>query len=462
MIRFTAPALIFLSLATFGSTISRAQDQQEQSVAEAARRERARKQESQKPSAHVYTEEDLKHRQILTPQDRSQVEAKRNECARKNNCSPAPSQNPPASLDANSQTSGTSLGDVARKYRKQKELQALKPKQTEPFHLPFSAPALASPILPERSAIRPPAQPLLRPKISSPRIPSNVFRRDPFSAVPVRPEIRRPQVGHPEISSSVGENVRPGVDADVRASAREKFFPVVRLNVRPDFTKEVRPILRAHSRTAVPALPRISQRRATPGILIQQVQPLAPAQPAKAVATVSTVRSVQPPALAMPMQPASPAGSIRPAQPKLAISSSSMAMQRTISIRPGDSLWKLAQQNLGRGNRWHRILAANPHIADPNFIRSGAQLNLPAVAASPVLGQSPNTGLRTRIRVRKGDTLWALAKSTLGHSSAWACLAAANPSLRDPNRIFEDQELQIPAVCGTELPSAVLQSSQNR
>ncbi|MGB6683453.1 MAG: hypothetical protein WBH24_07370, partial [Candidatus Acidiferrum sp.] len=93
MIRFTAPALIFLSLATFGSTISRAQDQQEQSVAEAARRERARKQESQKPSAHVYTEEDLKHRQILTPQDRSQVEAKRNECAQKNNCSPAPSQN---------------------------------------------------------------------------------------------------------------------------------------------------------------------------------------------------------------------------------------------------------------------------------------------------------------------------------------------------------------------------------
>ncbi|MGC2802750.1 MAG: LysM peptidoglycan-binding domain-containing protein, partial [Candidatus Acidiferrum sp.] len=90
------------------------------------------------------------------------------------------------------------------------------------------------------------------------------------------------------------------------------------------------------------------------------------------------------------------------------------------------------------------------------------QLNLPSVAASPVLGQSLNTGLRTRIRVRKGDTLWALAKSTLGHSSAWACLAAANPSLRDPNRIFEDQELQIPAVCSTKLPSAVLQSRQNR
>ena len=260
-IRFTAPALILVSLATLGATISRAQNQQEQSIVEAARQERARKQESQKRAAHVYTEEDLKHRQILTPEDRAQVEAKRNECVQKNNCSPAPSQNPPVSLDANSQTPGTSLGDVARKYRKQKELQALKPKQAEPFHLPFSAPALASPILPERSAIRPPTQPLLRSKTSSPRIPSNVFRRDPFSAVPVRPETRRLQVGRPKISSSVREDARPEVGADVDASAHESFFPGVRPNVRLDFTKEVHPTLRAHNRTTVPTLPRRSEER---------------------------------------------------------------------------------------------------------------------------------------------------------------------------------------------------------
>src|SRR5271163_2551240 len=196
--RLVAPAILFLSFATLGASVSLAQDQQSQSVAEAARQERARKQEQQKSAKHVYTEEDLKHPNILTPEDRAQIEAKKNECAQKNNCAPAP-QNPPAALDANSQTPGTSLGEVARQLRKQKELQALKPKQTEPFHLPFSTPALASPILPERSAIRPPAQPVLHPKTSSPKLPSNVFRRDPFSAVPVRPEVPRTETVRPEI-----------------------------------------------------------------------------------------------------------------------------------------------------------------------------------------------------------------------------------------------------------------------
>ena len=103
--RFAAPAILFLSFAAFGANISRAQDQQDQSVAEAARQERARKQEQQKSAKHVYTEEDLKHPNILTPEDRAQIEAKKNECAQKNNCSPAAPQNPPAALDANSQNS---------------------------------------------------------------------------------------------------------------------------------------------------------------------------------------------------------------------------------------------------------------------------------------------------------------------------------------------------------------------
>src|SRR5579864_3142560 len=119
--QFSAPAIIFLSFAIFGAAISRAQDQQDQSVAEAARQERARKQELQKRAKHVYTEEDLKHPNILTPEDRAQVEAKRNACTRKNNCAPQPSQNFPAALDANSKPKETSLGEVARQYRKQKE-----------------------------------------------------------------------------------------------------------------------------------------------------------------------------------------------------------------------------------------------------------------------------------------------------------------------------------------------------
>jgi LysM repeat protein len=407
-IRFVAPAILFLSFATFGAAVSRAQDQQSDSVAEAARKERARKEEQQKTAKHVYTEEDLKHPNILTPEDRAQIEAKKNECAQKNNCSPAAPQNPPAAIDANSQTPGTSLGEVARQLRKQKELQALKPKQTEPFHLPFSTPALASPILPERSAIHPPAQPVLHTKVKT---PSNVFRRDPFSAVPVRPEVSN----------------------DVQPRVRENVLPAVRPNVRPDFSKEVRPALRAHGRLTTPAQPKISSRLSAPNTLIEPVQPPAP------------------PKSAQPMTPVAPMSTIRPLQPKPAANAATVAAQQTVIVRRGDSLWKLAQQTLGSGNRYPELLAVNPSIADPSQIRAGAKLLLPNIAAAPSLADRTTKSTPATMKVRKGDTLWNLARADLGRSSAWPCLAAANPSIIDPNRIYEGQNLVLPAACPSAL-----------
>jgi LysM repeat protein len=474
--RFASPAILFLSFATLGATVSRAQDQQSQSVAEAARQERARKQEQQKTAKHVYTEEDLKHANILTPEDRAQIEAKKNECAQKNNCPPAAPQNPPAALDANSQTPGTSpdpatsLGEVARQLRKQRELQALKPKQTEPFHLLFSTPALASPILPERPAIRPPAQPVLRPKTKT---PSNVFRRDPFSAVPVRPEVSRAEVPRtevhadahtavpenirPTVQPKVSNDVRPKVHEDVQPKLREEILPTVRPNVRPakvpapkvrpDFSKEVRPTLRAHGRLTIPAQPRISYRLAAPGIPLQPVQQPAPpksAQPSALLAPISTTRPAQPQPVAK--SPALVTG---------------IATQKTVSVQPGDSLWKLAQQNLGRGNRWPKLLTVNPSIANPNQIRAGTELVLPTVAATPVLARIIKNTPAASIKVRKGDTLWNLAKANLGRSSAWPCLAAANPSLRDPNRIYEGQNLVLPSACSTTLAAPTSSMSRS-
>jgi nucleoid-associated protein YgaU len=399
-IYFAGPAILFLCFAAFGATISRAQDQQDQSVAEAARQERARKQELQKRAKHVYTEEDLKHPNILTPEDRAQVEATRNECAQKNNCSPA--QNPPESLDANSETNGKSLGEVARRLRKQKELQALKPKQNEPFHLPFSTPALASPILPERPTTGPPAQRVLRPKSPSSKTPSNVFRRDPFSAVPVRPGVRRPEVRHSEI--------------------------------RPSIREDIRPTGRPHARLVSPAQPKIYDRHAPPSILIQPLQPPGSSAP------------VQPPVLAKPVQPVASGTTLRSEQARRALVPGAITTQRTINVRAGDSLWKLAQQNLGRGNRWPELVAANPGIVDPNRIRAGTELSLPA-ATFDAVGRRAKTNAATTIKVRKGDTLWSLAKSNLGRSSAWPCLAAANPSISNPNRIYENQEFIFPSAC---------------
>src|SRR6266851_384865 len=273
------PGILFIFCAVFGATQCSAQD-----VAEAARQERAQKESKQKKSKQA--------------------------------------------IDAQSFPADHSLGDVARRFRKQKQSQKLQ--RSAEFHLPFAdAPALASP--------KPPVMPL-RPPVSNPAPP----RFAPYQQPVKRSPFERPKA----------------------------FFSA--------------------------------------------------------------------PALVMPSRP--PAVRVTPSQPAAPIPPSAPAKLNVVTIKPGDSLWKLAQQNLGKGLRWHDLLAVNPGIVDANHIVAGSQIYLPATVSSP---------LRTaaKITVRKGDTLSKIAQTQLGHASYWSCIARANPAVHDANIIYEGQLLFLPPSC---------------
>lgn len=49
-----------------------------------------------------------------------------------------------------------------------------------------------------------------------------------------------------------------------------------------------------------------------------------------------------------------------------------------ITVRAGDSLWKLARMYLGRGSAWMCIAQANPGIRSPERLRIGQELNIPS------------------------------------------------------------------------------------
>ncbi len=312
-LRISIPGILVVSCAIFGATRCYAQD-----VADAARQQQSGKENKQKKSKHVYAEEDLKHAQILTREDRAQVEAK------KNPQTPASAKKNQDAVDAQEISPNAPLGDVARRFRKQKQSQKLQ--QSAEFHLPVAAPALASP--------KPPLMPL-QPRLSNPA--ASRF-------APVRPPVKRSPFERPRA-----------------------FAP-----------------------------PRVSPLR-SPSV------PIAPPQPAA---------------------PAAVAG-----KPKLNV----------VTVKPGDSLWKLAHQNLGNGLRWRDLLAVNPGIADGNHIAAGSQIYLPAVV-SPLR-------TATKFTVRQGDTLTKIAQTQLGHASFWACIAQANPAVHDANLIFEGQQLLLPAAC---------------
>jgi nucleoid-associated protein YgaU len=130
---------------------------------------------------------------------------------------------------------------------------------------------------------------------------------------------------------------------------------------------------------------------------------------------------------------------VTPANPAAAIAPAAPPKLNVVVVKPGDSLWKLAEENLGKGTRWRELLAVNPAIVDANRIDAGSQIFLPSIASS--------FRTATRIIVRKGDTLSQIAQTQFGRASLWSCIAHANPAIHDANVIFEGQVLLIPASC---------------
>jgi LysM repeat protein len=594
-VKLTCSGILIISCTIFGFSQCYAQD-----VADAARQEQARKQNQQKKSKHVYTDEDLKHAQILTPEDRAEVEARK---ARQ----PLPGEeNAQEPLDAQALPPGEPLGDVARRYRKQREL--LRLQQSAQFHLPFIEETVhASPKPSVLAEIKPPV-------LDAPKVPVMPLRTiisipsPPPRVEPFQPPVKRSPFEHPRVFSSAPPRVAPSQPlanhaappqppavsttpalpstipvatakpaapapavrlmppnrTSPRVTPAEPAAPVVQtapyastLPVTPskpaapghDFSVMPAPGPAAHIAPAQPAAPMVGAMPSHPSplfvtpsepaatkpdlsvmpapapvagvstaqptaaavpavpaqpsvISVAPSKPVAPAPdlsrmpapaptarvaPAKPVAPVVPAAPAQPsvisvtlskpvapaPDLRMPspspaarISPAPPAApivraapskaspiGITPSQPAVPVipvvpprktppavtAPAGPAKLNVLTVQPGDSLWKLAQQNLGNGLRWHDLLAANPAIVDPNHIVAGSHIFLPSVAS--------RFRTATRIIIHNGDTLSEIARTQLGRASYWTCVAHANPSIHDANRIYQGQSLVLPASC---------------
>ncbi len=158
-----------------------------------------------------------------------------------------------------------------------------------------------------------------------------------------------------------------------------------------------------------------------------------PSQPVLASPTFSRPPSVPPPE---PISDASKPWVIgSPGPPK----GGALRTVFRVRVQPGDSLWKLAKRYLAGGVQWRQLAALNPEIANPEFIRYGKWIRLPVEPS----GDRP----ANRVRVRKGDSMWKLARAELGRGEAWVCIAEANPHLQNVDLIYPGQTLIIPTTC---------------
>ena len=518
-LRRCLPGLLLFSFCIFGSPIGHAQEQQasgqqdqnqqaqDQDVAKAAREARARKQANPAKPGHVYTAEDLKRDQILTPEDRAMFEASRRQWT------PLVTQPSQDALDAQSLPPDAPLGDIARSLQRQKELMRLRrsnefhlslpdspvlaapkpsmeplhaplviieparptvvgpfhpPKKRSPFERPrvfapeFVSPRAVSPALPQSHAspagpetrhtfTATPSAPHVSPKapraaVAAPELPrasapgpvasqaspaAPKTPRNLNAAKPVHPSVAMPgtvtsspEIPHPTAPASTVRQVSPAAPRAPRnLNAAKPGHPSIKT------PEAVLPAPEMH-RTMVPA-PQAPQASLSSPKAPLSLNPATPAQPSlKAPRTVFTA----PPAY----RPVPPAPSIPLASPVAPANASVTNSARIVTVQPGDSLWKIAEQHFGNGMRWQELLSVNPGISDPGRIIAGSQIVLPSADSTP---------RTTKYTVRKGDSLWSIAESHLGRATAWSCVAKANPQVADANFILEGEVLVLPSSC---------------
>lgn len=117
-------------------------------------------------------------------------------------------------------------------------------------------------------------------------------------------------------------------------------------------------------------------------------------------------------------------------------------------VSPGDYYAKIATA-MGHPNEVAALIKANPDIKSPYTLFPGQLISLPAAwisgQPSPFPQQSPSpTPVGNTYTVKAGDTLQSIATKH-GHPNDLAALLAANPQIKDANKIYPGDVISIPA-----------------
>ncbi|MEV5850422.1 hypothetical protein AB0M32_51570 [Streptomyces sp. NPDC051985] len=157
------------------------------------------------------------------------------------------------------------------------------------------------------------------------------------------------------------------------------------------------------------------------------------------------------------------------ASPSSTKASTSHPVYTVRETRPAESLWGIAERELGDGERWREIADLNEGhtmvdgtiFRANSFLQPGWQLQMPNTAGAPPgvrtqLGAEPAAvadGSAHVVTVHAGDYLSKIAEEELGDGSEWRTLFEASegqpqpdglPEITDPDMIYPGQQVTVP------------------
>jgi nucleoid-associated protein YgaU len=128
----------------------------------------------------------------------------------------------------------------------------------------------------------------------------------------------------------------------------------------------------------------------------------------------------------------------------------------THTVQRGETLWSIASDHLGAGDKYPQIAALNTEVLGhrPGFLKPGWVLNLPA-------GDQQGQGRQHSVTVHRGDTLSEIAQEELGDPARYPEIFKASQTttqpggahLRDPDLIDVGWTLTIPGTTSTHKSS---------
>ncbi|WP_069757796.1 LysM peptidoglycan-binding domain-containing protein [Streptomyces sp. LUP47B] len=149
-----------------------------------------------------------------------------------------------------------------------------------------------------------------------------------------------------------------------------------------------------------------------------------------------------------------------------ASTSSSPSLYTVREMRPAESLWGIAEKELGDGERWREIADLNEgrtmvdgHVFRANsFLQPGWQLEMPDTAGgvrTQLQDGVPAAGEKGEhvVTVHSGDYLSKIAEDELGDGDQWPRLFEASrdkpqpnglPDISDPDVIYAGQQVTVP------------------